>query len=362
MGGGECDQAQFCPDKLSLLDGLSGRLLATTVLPGPQPGNPTPIRACGIGVDVALDRALITRTPEGRAAPSAVIVDPHSGKVLATPRLYFGGCAVQVDEQNGRAFVLTASNDYAPQAWATLTVVDLQSGTPAGSMAPGGQFTALSLDDRIQRILLLGTDASNIATIRVVDARTGALLRSMPLGTAPWNPPANAPSAALAIDTWTEHLFAAFPAHGMHTKATLLMLDATISAPPATVIVGIQPSAVAVDGTTHRAFVLDWGSSMPRDPTAAPGDVSVVDTIRGAVLRHVLVGPDPQAVAVDERAGRVLVVNTGRESGNAGGAPPIPSSVSILDAQSGALIRTVRSPYPLLPPLVVDEQDDLAVL
>lgn len=225
--GGECDPAQFCPDKISLLDGSSGRLLATTVLPGPPLGNPTPLGACGIGVDAALHRALIARTPEGRARSSAVIVDTRSGKVVATLDLYFGGCAVQVDEQHGRAFVLTVSNAYAPQTWDMLTIVDLHTGALADTVMPGGQFSTLALDERSQRLFLLGKSISNIATLSVLDLRTGALPRGIPLGTAPWHSSVGAPPAVLAVDERTAHLFAALPAGSVGASAVLLMLNAT---------------------------------------------------------------------------------------------------------------------------------------
>jgi YVTN family beta-propeller protein len=72
---------------------------------------------------------------------------------------------------------------------------------------------------------------------------------------------------------------------------------------------------------------------------ASPGSsVSVLNATSGAVLRTVVAGKLLRTVAVDERDGRVFVADYG------GG------SVSVLDAHSGRIVRTVavgRGPYAL---------------
>src|SRR5438132_12140542 len=69
-----------------------------------------------------------------------------------------------------------------------------------------------------------------------------------------------------------------------------------------TVVLDESPRAVVVDPRTSRAFVATGGAG-------EPGHVSMVDTATGALLRTVPVGLDPCALAVDERAGRGVVVN-----------------------------------------------------
>jgi len=101
-----------------------------------------------------------------------------------------------------------------------------------------------------------------------------------------------------------------------------------------TVSIGIDPNAVAVDEMTARAFVVDGGAFDSNGIQTGPGSVSVIDVGAGRVLRTVSVGISPVAAAVDQQAGRVLVVNRGA-SGAAG-------TVSIIDAHSGALLQTTR--------------------
>jgi YVTN family beta-propeller protein len=75
------------------------------------------------------------------------------------------------------------------------------------------------------------------------------------------------------------------------------------------VAVGLLPPAVAVDARSGRVFVANKG---PVDGNLVPlgnGAVTVLDAHSGAVLRTVGVGTYPTAIAVDERAGRAFVVN-----------------------------------------------------
>lgn len=94
-----------------------------------------------------------------------------------------------------------------------------------------------------------------------------------------------------------------------------------------TISVGVNLSAIAVDGTTGRVFVVDRGLG------PGSGRVSVLDANAGTILRTVVVGPAPTAVAVDEGTGRAFVVNSGA-------GPHAAGSVSTLDAASGTLLRT----------------------
>ncbi len=95
-----------------------------------------------------------------------------------------------------------------------------------------------------------------------------------------------------------------------------------------TVRVGLHPGAIAVDERTRRAFVVDEGRDAVNGHAGARGSVSVLDAATGAVLRTTAVGVGANAVAVDEQAGRVFVVNTSD------------GSVSVLDAATGAVLRT----------------------
>jgi YVTN family beta-propeller protein len=77
-----------------------------------------------------------------------------------------------------------------------------------------------------------------------------------------------------------------------------------------------------VDTRTHRVFVVNGNFG-------GTGTVSVLDARTGGLVRTVAVGHTPYAVAVDERAGHAFVTNNGDDS------------VSVLDTHSGTVLRSV---------------------
>lgn len=87
-----------------------------------------------------------------------------------------------------------------------------------------------------------------------------------------------------------------------------------------TTIVGRSPSAIGVDIQTGHVFVANVG-----EPNHL-GTVSMLDAVTGTLIRTITVGALPTAVTVDERHGRVYVVND--------------KSINILDARSERIIAT----------------------
>jgi DNA-binding beta-propeller fold protein YncE len=106
---------------------------------------------------------------------------------------------------------------------------------------------------------------------------------------------------------------------------TVSVLDAATGAVVGVVDVGIDPFAVAVDERAGRVFVVN------RNPS---GTVGVLDARDGHLLQTVHVGSWPQAVAVDEGAGRVLIANRG--------STPRPGSVTVLDAYHGTVLGEIE--------------------
>jgi YVTN family beta-propeller protein len=96
--------------------------------------------------------------------------------------------------------------------------------------------------------------------------------------------------------------------------------------------VGKAPMAVAVDVRANRAFVVNSGDN----------SVSLLDARSGSVLRTVPLrngavekrGDRSTTAVDDERTSRIFVVNQR--------TPPANSSVSVLDARSGIVLRTTR--------------------
>src|SRR5207244_1582713 len=97
------------------------------------------------------------------------------------------------------------------------------------------------------------------------------------------------------------------------------VLDTTTGRVVRTVTVGHYPMGVAVDERIGRAFVTNQNDN----------SVSILDSASGTVLRKVAVGPAPVTLAVAAHAGRVFVVNHGN------------NTVSVLDARGGGRRRTV---------------------
>jgi DNA-binding beta-propeller fold protein YncE len=89
------------------------------------------------------------------------------------------------------------------------------------------------------------------------------------------------------------------------------------------------PQAVAVDGHTGRVFIAVSDES-------SAGRVRVLDVRSGRILHTVTVGWDPIALVVAVWPRRVFAVNA---SSTAGGST---DSISVLDATSGRLVRTVQ--------------------
>ncbi len=157
------------------------------------------------------------------------------------------------------------------------------------------------------------------STVSMIDTRGGAVLRTTTLGIE---------AGPVAVDEITGYVFVAAtgPTKRDGTPrgpGAVSMIDARSGALVHTVAVGLGPTAIAVDGRTGRAFVLNGQSD----------SVSVVDTSSGTVRRTVRVGRNPLAAAVDEVTGRVFVTSPG--------GWPAPGTVSVLDARTGHVLKTV---------------------
>ncbi len=103
----------------------------------------------------------------------------------------------------------------------------------------------------------------------------------------------------------------------------------TAAAPVRTAPLPGQPIAMVVEARTGRVFVAAANVSS----LTAPGSISMLDAATGAVVRTVTVGVNPQVLAVSDATLRTFVVNAGY------GSPRY--TVSVLDARTGVVLRTV---------------------
>jgi YVTN family beta-propeller protein len=108
---------------------------------------------------------------------------------------------------------------------------------------------------------------------------------------------------AVAVAERSDHIFV-----GNSKADTVSMLDARTGAVLRTARMDHSPRAVAVDDRTGRVVVLSRGiddAYVP--PMGRSGTVSALEARTGTVLHAVAVGVGPRASAVDERRGRVCV-------------------------------------------------------
>ncbi len=264
------------------------------------------VDATVIAVDAHLGRAIV-----GQGARGAVsVVETRGGHLLRTVSLrhYFSGPIV-IAQSVGHTFVLSDLAGYN-RAGTTVTMLDTRTGTLLHTVTVFSSPAAAAVDEQNGRVFVasdgapgVGTPGGGLGRVSILDARTGAVLHSAPVGRAP---------QALAVDPATQRVFVA-----NMTSNTVSVLDSRSGRLVHTVPVGVSPSAVAVDVRTHRVFV---ANAMART-------VSILDARSGVALHTTPVGPVPVAVGVDGGAGHVLVMG-------AGGA------VSVLDATSGAVVVT----------------------
>jgi DNA-binding beta-propeller fold protein YncE len=167
----------------------------------------------------------------------------------------------------------------------------------------------------------------------ILDAWTGAVVQTTPIGISP---------QALAVDGRYHQAFVlnqgVLDANGYPVgRGSMTVLDTQRGRVLATVPVGTNPVDLAIDDQTHRVFVVNREGGRLRVGYVR-GTVTVVDTVRDAVVRTVRVGLMPQAVAVDQVAGRVFVPSFGCVDLSYG---PCRGAVSILDASTGVVLSNV---------------------
>jgi YVTN family beta-propeller protein len=167
----------------------------------------------------------------------------------------------------------------------------------------------MALDERTGRLFVANATLSNPAgdpgTVSVLDVRSGQVLRSVTVGERP---------EGVVVDQPIGRVFI------MNSgSASVSVLDAATGRALQTVPVNLDPTTLVIDQRTERAFAF------------GRHDVRVFDIMRWRVVRIVALtlGGGPIGI-VDERAGRVLVANTGSKI------------VPVLDAWTGVLLYTLH--------------------
>ena len=225
--------------------------------------------------------------------------------------------AVVLDPHAKRAFVANDGDG-------TVSLLDLAALRVLRTVRVGDPSTlaplALALDPATHHLFVADRgDTAAPSVVQMLDSTTGARLASVRVGYE---------AGALAVDTRQGHVLVANEADG-----TLSLLDARSGAVRRTTALGLWPVALAVDERSARAFVLGPAASgalsLPAMNGTAAELLAMLDTRSGALLSLTPVGGGPSTLDVDERSARVFVANSTADT------------INIFDAHDGTLLRTV---------------------
>jgi len=245
------------------------------------------------------------------ATAHALSGDGNSGPIIRALAAPDGGVPLAVDTRTGRVFVVfSRSLDPTGYAW----MLDADTGARLRAIPLGAQPGPIGIDPRTGAVYV--GNRSDV-TISVLDGRRGDVLRTISL-------PDSANPTGLIMDGQGRHLFVTTT---LGVVYTLNPGDNRVRGVARVDARDAPTNALAVDDRTGRIFVADFNDGS----STGPGTLSMLDARTGRRLRTVTVGVFPQAVAVDERANRVVVLSEGN------GAP----TMTILDARTGQALHTI---------------------
>lgn len=270
---------------VSMLDTASGNLLRTT---------PVDLFPIAVAVDARHGHVLVASEAVSVFASkgSLAVLDAASGKLLRRLTLAGTPSGLALDETRNRAFVGLTNGQVVTLDTARMVTVASFKVTRSAS--------GIALDKRIGRIFVLGT--GNQWTLNTLDERTGRVLHVARVG----------PTAlSLAVDERAGRVFVGNEGRAVgvceaycRVASTVSMLDARTGHLLRTIPVGQAPLNIAVNRRTGRVFVMNAGNN-----NGDVGTVSLLDAVSGRVVATTTVGYQPGAAAVDEQAGRVYVPN-----------------------------------------------------
>jgi len=316
---------------VSALDAWTGRLLYTVPSGGASQQVVVNTRTGRIFVSNWGDFAVSPRRPDVdvfKGGNTVTVIDTRTGRHVGTIHVNGNPSAMAVDERTGRVFVYSDGDGF-PGYTKLVSTLDGASGRllravvvahdPRGPNMPSQGAGDIVVDDQSGHVFVSSAYADSVS---MLDATSGRLLRTVG-GTRP---------GPMAVDTHTRRVFV-LNGGGGTSNGVVTILDSATGRVVGNTPVGrlALPVTPVVDTRTGRVFVANDGGGT--------GSVSVLDARSGALLRTVTVGPHPFVMAVDGRSSRVFVTSLGAM--DAAGHLTGSGSVSVLDAQSGMLLRTV---------------------
>jgi DNA-binding beta-propeller fold protein YncE len=281
---------------------------------------------------------LVVSTTPGRAFVATIddrpqpgrdrvdILDSADGVLQRSVTVGEGMPTIAFDRQGDRVFVADTGLGVAgpsPPVTGILRALDGESGAQLRAVSFGTQPTAIAVDGQAGRVFVVGGGSGGCAgatcwrdpdVLRLFDARTLQLLRTVPLDSDPQD---------VTTDERSGRVFVTF-------LSGIWLLDARTGR-VVRKVTGVR-RVLAIDARTKRAFV-----------TRVGGGVEMLDAATGRDLGPVAVGAgseiaDGMPAAVDAASNRVFILDTGR--GTATGARS-PGAVSVVDGASGRLVHTI---------------------
>ena len=192
----------------------------------------------------------------------------------------------------------------------------------------------MAVDETAGRVFLAPFPTGS--TLSILDARTGASLRTVTLGGSIVGLAVDETGAGVLVETAAPHRYGVSildPRSGAIRHTTILGGASIVRAIPL-----LQPgqtlsAGLVVDERTGHAFVITGGTNRSGSTLSGHGRVTMLDARSGRVLHTATIAAFPIAAVVDTRAGRLLVAD--------GTHGPV-NAVSVLDTHSGAFVRSVR--------------------
>lgn len=325
-----------------------GHLSVVDIVRGTAIARLSPPTTSMVAIDETRGRAVVVNEGVSTAAShghtgNVQILDIHTGAVIHTLLANTGPTGAAIDPRSGHAFVVTQVTDrntghVGPSIVWTL---DLASGRVIRRVAVAVSPWAPAVDSPDGRVFAFSYSVTNrnSGVARVFDARQGNLLHTAPIGSYPW---------LIMVDAAARRVYVMN--RGNMVKGSVSVLDARSGALVRTIRLPASPISMISDERRGRLFV---ALSRPdaNGNADGPGLVSTIDSRSGRILRTVAVGQnlglvasgqDRFPLALDERRGRLFVAVQG-SVGRQGfyGAPKGYGKVAILDARTGSIVRAI---------------------
>ncbi len=344
-----------------VLDMATGAFLSPVPLPVDNQFSALAVDAPAHRVYVAFDGYA---PPDYAPTTGVRTLDTGTGAVVRTVSIVSKADAIAVDPRAGLVYVASGGVspctisghclDTGPNVVydALISVLDARRGVRVRTLTVRDVLGALlAVDGRARRVVLVGaadvvSRADPGTNVSVLDAFSGRLARRTHLaGGRALRPVVDEATRRAYVATTMGQggrvdLFATQDGRRVRT----VHLD---SAPLALAVGAAVPGAPSSDYVAVTTLgpvrtvrqTLSNGTPVTGTIAIGRGSLTILDARSGTLRHRVVVGIDPQALAIDERRGWIVVANVG--GSGLRGAPYRRGSVNLIDARAGVMRRNV---------------------